>query len=85
MSMETKEVNALKELVRIYDENPRIYIEKNLFIKDKAGRIVPLKFNEPQLKLDEVYQKQRKAGKPIRIIVLKARRRNINSDCSLWI
>ena len=36
MSMETKEINALKELVRIYDENPRIYIEKNLFIKKQS-------------------------------------------------
>jgi len=84
MNMEIKEVNALKELVRIYDENPRIYIEKNLFIKDKAGRIVPLKFNEPQLKLDEVYQRQRKAGKPIRIIVLKARREGISTQTAAY-
>lgn len=53
--------------------NTRLYVESFLKIKTKAGEIVPLKFNHPQARLYEAIKAQAKAGKPIRVIVLKAR------------
>ena len=53
--------------------NCRDYIETFLKIRDKEGKIVPLKLNPPQLRLYETIRKQWAAGKPVRIIILKAR------------
>ncbi len=49
------------------------YIENFLKIRDKSGKIVPLKLNPPQRRLYETIREQWKAGKPVRIIILKAR------------
>ena len=49
------------------------YIENFLKIRDKSGKIVPLKLNPPQKRLYETIREQWKAGKPVRIIILKAR------------
>ena len=51
----------------------REYIESYLKIQDKAGRLVPLVFNPLQLKLYREAERQREAGRPVRIIILKAR------------
>lgn len=53
--------------------NEKKYIEKYIKIKNKKGEIIHFKLNEPQTKLYEVIQKQKKEGKPVRIIILKAR------------
>lgn len=53
--------------------NTKKYIEEFIKIRDKAGKIIDLKLNQGQLKLYEAIKKQHKEGKPIRIIVLKAR------------
>lgn len=53
--------------------NTKKYIEEFIKIRDKAGKIIDLKLNQGQLKLYDAIKKQHKAGKPIRIIVLKAR------------
>lgn len=53
--------------------NCREYIETFLKIRDKEGKIVPLKLNPPQLRLYETIRQQWAAGKPVRIIILKAR------------
>lgn len=43
-------------------------------IRDKStGRLIPFKLNAPQRKLLTVMERQRLAGKPIRVILLKAR------------
>lgn len=43
-------------------------------IKNKeGGEDVPFKLNAPQIKLAETFEEQRRAGKPIRVILLKAR------------
>ena len=52
---------------------PLEYIETYLKIQDKAGRLTPLKFNPPQLRLYAEIERQQQAGKPVRIIILKAR------------
>lgn len=53
--------------------NTRKYIENYLVIQDKNAEIIPLKLNNPQLKLYNALMKQYKEGKPQRAIVLKAR------------
>jgi hypothetical protein len=54
-------------------KNAGEYIRTFLKIKTKDNRIVPFCLNAPQEKLYEVIKVQREAGKPIRIIILKAR------------
>ena len=49
------------------------YIENFLKIRDKSGKIVPLKLNPPQQRLYSTIREQWKARKPVRIIILKAR------------
>ena len=51
----------------------RRFIEKNLYIRTKEAKIVPLKLNPAQLRLYEALERQRKAKKPMRVIILKAR------------
>ena len=52
---------------------PKTYIERFLKIKTKENRIVPFRLNSPQEKLYETIKGQRQAGKPVRVIILKAR------------
>lgn len=52
---------------------PKGFIEKHLWIRTKDSRIVRLKLNPAQLRLYEALERQRKAKKPMRVIILKAR------------
>ena len=49
------------------------YIEGCLKIKTKSGTVVPFRLNDAQRKLYAVAKKQQDAGKPVRLIILKAR------------
>ena len=49
------------------------YIESCLKIKTKSGTVVPFRLNDAQKKLYAVAKKQQDAGKPVRLIILKAR------------
>lgn len=49
------------------------YIQRFLKIIDKNGRIVNLLLNEPQKKLYAIIKAEWEAGRPVRIIILKAR------------
>lgn len=51
----------------------RWYIENALKIRAKSGKVIPFRLNAPQRKLYAAAQAQRKAGYPVRLIVLKAR------------
>ena len=53
--------------------NTKKYIENYLKIRNKQSQIVPLILNEPQQKYYDVIKKLHEQGKPIRIIILKAR------------
>ena len=53
--------------------NAKEYIQRFLKIRTKAGDIVPFVLNPPQLKLYDVIKREHAAGKPIRVIILKAR------------
>lgn len=49
------------------------YIQRFLKIIDKRGKLISLVLNEPQLRLYEIIREQWHQGKPVRIIILKAR------------
>ena len=53
--------------------NTKKYIEEFLKIKTKDSVIIPFKLNKPQLKLYDLLKRQSEAGKPQRVIILKAR------------
>lgn len=49
------------------------YIEKFLKIRTKDGQVIPFKLNAPQQRMYDAIKVQAEKGKPIRLIVLKAR------------
>ena len=53
--------------------NTKLYIEEYVKIRDKNSKIIPLRFNEPQLQYYNVIKEQKEKHKPVRIIILKAR------------
>lgn len=61
--------------------NTRKYIEEYLKIIDKSGNLIDFKLNKAQRKIYSAIQEQARAGKPIRIIVLKARQLGITTFC----
>ncbi len=60
--------------------NTKKYIESYIKIRDKEGNIIPLKFNEPQLKYYNVIKSLHEQHKPIRIIILKARQMGFSTE-----
>lgn len=53
--------------------NTKKYIENFLYIKKKDTEVALLKINQPQQKFYDVLKRQSEAGKPMRVIILKAR------------
>jgi hypothetical protein len=53
--------------------NTKSYIEKYIKIRNKEGKIVNFSLNTPQQKLYDIIKEQKRAKKPVRIIILKAR------------
>lgn len=53
--------------------NTKKYIETYLKIRSKESEVIPFCLNKPQMKLYNAIKRQAEAGKPQRIIVLKAR------------
>ena len=49
------------------------YIQRFLKIIDKRGTVVSLLLNEPQKRLYDIIKREWEAGRPVRIIILKAR------------
>ena len=60
-------------------KNARQYIEQFLHIRTKSGEIVPFRLNQPQKKVYAAMQKQQREGKPVRVIVLKARQQGLTT------
>lgn len=63
---------ARKTMKRLKEDHA-LYCERVLKIQTKEGTLEPFRLNSSQKKLQEVFEKQRAAGKPIRVIILKAR------------
>lgn len=57
------------ELLRV----PRLYMERFLVIRTKDGKLANLKLKPAQEKLYDAMKREHDAGRPVRIIVLKAR------------
>ena len=53
--------------------NTKKYIEEFLKIRSKTAEIIPFRLNKPQQKLYSALKAQAEAGKPQRVIILKAR------------
>ena len=60
--------------------NTKQYIEKYVKIRDKSGKIIDFKMNEPQLRLYDIIKKLKQEQKPIRIIILKARQMGFSTQ-----
>jgi len=61
------------EIAREFVDHPT-FCRESLSIRDLGGSIVPLELLPGQLKLSEAIRRQRKRGKPVRIVILKTRR-----------
>lgn len=66
------EVNDALVLRERFDDH-EAFCRESLTIRDKSGNSVPFLLQPAQIKLRKLIQKRRDAGKPVRIIVLKAR------------
>lgn len=53
--------------------NTKKYIEEFVKIRNKEGRIVNFKLNNPQMRLYNIIKEQKEQKKPVRVIILKAR------------
>lgn len=53
--------------------NTKKYIESYIKIRNKEGKIIDFKMNQPQQRLYDIIKEQKKAKKPVRVIILKAR------------
>ena len=60
--------------------NTKQYIEKYIKIRDKSGRIIDFKLNEPQKRLYDTIKKLKEEGKPVRIVILKARQLGFSTE-----
>lgn len=76
-------MSSTKNNINILD--PHIYIPNFLLIRNKNSELVKLKPNKPQLKLRNMIDELRTSGKPVRIIILKARQMGFSTyteaDC----
>lgn len=54
-------------------KSPYYYMEHFLKIRNKKGQIIQFKFKPAQKRLYEIIKKEFDAGKPVRIVILKAR------------
>lgn len=70
------------EHIRLIKDSYPFYREKHLKIKTKEATLIPFSPNKAQLLFEKAVEKQRAAGRPIRIIVLKARQEGISTDIS---
>ena len=57
----------------------RQFIEKYLYIKTKDAKLKLFKLNDPQSRIYNIIEKQRSLGKPVRLIVLKARQEGVST------
>ena len=78
-------VNDLIETMRICDAEPQEFIEHCLSIKTKNQQTVLLHLNTAQTMIHDRIKKLRALGKPIRMIILKARQEGVSTLCEALI
>lgn len=59
----------------------REYASRAIKIEDERGKIVPFHINEAQQVVDEEIERQRAAGRPIRVLILKGRQQGMSTYC----
>ncbi|MDD3414879.1 MAG: hypothetical protein PHY47_12875 [Lachnospiraceae bacterium] len=70
----------VKKLIQKLYNNDKLYMEKCLKIRTKEGSLVPFKMNPMQEKTEKlIYEHQVSKGKPVRVIILKARQHGIST------
>ena len=69
---------ARKTALKLRDDN-KFFSEKLLKVETKDGQLVSFKYNSPQEKIQAVVDKLEAEGKPVRIIILKARQMGIST------
>jgi hypothetical protein len=65
--------------IRARTMSPRAWIESNLSIRDKQAKVIPFRYKPIQVQLDAAAAAQKAAGKPVRIICLKARQQGAST------
>jgi hypothetical protein len=78
-------VKDLAEVMRICDADPQEFIQHCLSIKTKDQQTVLLQLNTAQTMIYKRIKALRKAGKPIRMIILKARQEGVSTLCEAMI
>ena len=78
-------VEDLIETMRICDADPQAFIETCLSIKTKNQQTVLLQLNTAQTMIHDRIKKLRALGKPIRMIILKARQEGVSTLCEALI
>lgn len=78
-------VKDLTEVMRICDADPQTFIEHCLSIKTKNQQTVLLHLNTAQTLIYERIKRLRELGKPIRMIILKARQEGVSTLCEALI
>lgn len=66
-------------IAQVYRQDPRLFIEPYISIRNKRGQIIPLKFNRPQRIVYDLICRLREAKRPVRLIILKARQVGIST------
>lgn len=69
LDISEEQLEAVQEIIA----DPLLFISNVLQIQNKLGQLVPLVFNEPQMRLYQEIKRQQDLGMPVRIIILKAR------------
>ena len=71
--------NLTPEMIAEYRRKPKKYMEENLWIKTKQAIVAPFKLNRAQIKVLRVIVQLMNEGKPIRLIILKARQMGVST------
>jgi hypothetical protein len=66
-------LDQAQELNRDFSDHA-VFCRESLSIRDLGGSRVPLELSPGQVKLNAAIERQRRAGKPVRLAILKARR-----------
>lgn len=68
-----------RALTARFRKDPKLFIERFLWIKTKTRGVIRFILNTPQKLVYEIIQRLRAAGKPIRLVVLKARQMGVST------
>ena len=59
--------------------NPRVYLENFLYIRNKQQKLQKLTLKPAQENLYRIIREEHRAGRPVRLIVLKGRQEGIST------